>query len=105
MTIKIFHISEILHCLELKSEFYQTSPNRLEEFHNNNKTPKLYLYEECKLKCSEYNGLPLVLDDRYLDNCWTILVWTTIQVGVILINSLDLFLVGNLILCVLNMYK
>ena len=75
MTRQIFRISEILHCLKLKSEFDQTSPNRLEEFHNENKPPKLYLYEECKLKCSEYNGLPLVLDDRcLLDNFWTILV-------------------------------
>ena len=72
MIAKNFRISEILHCLELNSEFYQTIPNRFEEFHNENKPPKLYLYEECKMKCSEYSGLPLVLDDRYLDNCLTI---------------------------------
>ena len=32
--------------------------NRLQEFHYEDKPPKLYLFEECKLKCAEYNGLP-----------------------------------------------
>ena len=32
--------------------------NRLQENYNESHPPKLYNYEECKLKCSEYNGLP-----------------------------------------------
>ena len=32
--------------------------NRLQENYNEYRSPKLYNYEECKLKCSEYNGLP-----------------------------------------------
>ena len=32
--------------------------NRSQEIYNEPKRPKLYLYEECKSKCSEYNGLP-----------------------------------------------
>ena len=35
-----------------------TDANRLQEFHYEDKPPKLYLYEECKLKCAEYDGLP-----------------------------------------------
>ena len=36
----------------------RSDENRLQEFHYEDKPPKLYLLEECKLKCAEYDGLP-----------------------------------------------